>query len=198
MKAHVLTDLLVAVLAAGQGSRFGGGKLDMLVGGKPLGRFALEAVAGAGLTDGIIIVGDTTPQFASQAQGWELLQAANAHLGLSHSLRAAVQAARDANAKRLLVLLADMPLVDLGHLAKLAASNAPAATRQAKGRPGVPALLTANLFEAIDQLTGDQGAAKLLAATPNVRVIDAAPDSLIDVDTEEDLNRVKAILSARP
>ena len=36
---------LVAVLAAGRGTRFGGGKLEALCAGKPLGRCALDAVA---------------------------------------------------------------------------------------------------------------------------------------------------------
>jgi molybdenum cofactor cytidylyltransferase len=197
MKVSGLTDLLVAVLAAGRGSRFGGGKLDAPVAEKPLGSLALDNVAAAGLPAGIIVVGDIQPKFAVQAKGWQVVTAPKAASGFSHSLRAAVQTARDANISRLLVLLADMPLVDPDHLKELAACRSAAATQQANGLPGVPALLTADLFGAIDQLTGDQGAAKLLAAHPDILLLKTPPDNLIDVDTEEDLNRVKAILSSK-
>jgi CTP:molybdopterin cytidylyltransferase MocA len=43
-------------------------------------------------------------------------------------------------------------------------------------------------------LTGDRGAAAVLAAEPNLTLIDAEPEWLLDIDTEEDLARAEAIL----
>ena len=56
---------LVAVLAAGRGTRFGGGKLEAICAGKPLGRWALDAVAEAGLEPGIVITGPAAVGFAT-------------------------------------------------------------------------------------------------------------------------------------
>ena len=57
----------VAVLAAGLGTRFGGGKLEAPCAGKPLGRWAVEAVEAAGLGPGTIVTG---PEWVSFAGGW--------------------------------------------------------------------------------------------------------------------------------
>ena len=124
----------VAVLAAGRGSRFGGGKLEANCAGKPLGRWALDAVAGAGLGPDIIVTG---PDGVSFADGWSALVNPHPERGLGSSLALAANVARDADAPSLLVLLADMPLVSSAYLRGLAAVAAPAATRQRHGHGAV-------------------------------------------------------------
>ena len=47
----------VAVLAAGSATRFGGGKLEAICAGKPLGRWVLDAAEAAGLQPGTIVAG---------------------------------------------------------------------------------------------------------------------------------------------
>ena len=46
---------LVAVLAAGAASRFGGGKLDAMLAGKRVGQWVLDAVAAAGLPPPVLM-----------------------------------------------------------------------------------------------------------------------------------------------
>jgi CTP:molybdopterin cytidylyltransferase MocA len=43
-------------------------------------------------------------------------------------------------------------------------------------------------------LTGDRGAATILAAEPDLALIDTQPEWLLDIDTAEDLARAEAIL----
>ena len=50
-----MAEPLVAVLAAGRGTRFGGGKLEAMCAGRPLGRWILDAVVEAGLVRGVIV-----------------------------------------------------------------------------------------------------------------------------------------------
>ena len=180
---------LVAVLAAGRATRFGGGKLDADCAGRPLGRWALDAVAAAGLPAGMIVTG---PNGAPWAVGWQKISNPRPEEGLGTSLALAAHAALAMDAPALLVLLADMPLVDPAHLRRLAAS-APAATRHPDGRPGVPALLDRALIEQAARLTGDRGAGPLLAHAP---LLDAPPGTLADVDTPEDMAEAVRMLAS--
>lgn len=189
--------LLVAVLAAGRGSRFGGGKLDAPCAGQPLGRWALDAVLEAGLPPGLIVTGLDIPQFAREAKDWTILPNTQSETGLASSLACAARHAQAKRAPALLVLLADMPLVPGRFLRDMAASRAPAATTYPGGRPGVPALLPAYLFEGVASLKGDRGATSLLATDPATQWLAAEPDWLLDVDTPDELIRVDRVLRAR-
>jgi|SRR5688572_9741019 len=182
---------LVAVLAAGRGSRFGGGKLEAICAGKPLGRWVLDALAEAGLGPGMIVTG---PEGACFAEGWAALVNPQPERGLGSSLALAAQAALEEKAPALLVLLADMPLVASDYLRRLAAASPPAATRQPDGHAGVPALLDFALLQRAASLAGDRGAGALLGSAT---LLDAPSGMLRDVDTPEDLVAVERQLLAR-
>ena len=183
---------LVAVLAAGRATRFGGAKLEAPCAGRPLGRWALDAVEEAGLKPGLIVTG---PEGVSFAEGWTKLINPQPEAGLASSLALAAQVALAGGARSLLVLLADMPLVAAAYLRELAATPPPAATRQADGRAGVPALLNHALMKKASGLTGDRGAAPLLR---RARLLGPPAGSLFDVDTPADLAEVETILLAQP
>ncbi|KRA82721.1 NTP transferase domain-containing protein [Altererythrobacter sp. Root672] len=184
-----MAEPLVAVLAAGRGRRFGGGKLEAECAGKPLGRWALEAAEKAGLRPGVIVTG---PEGASFAEGWGILVNREPDAGLGSSLALAARAAFEAGEGSLLVLLADMPLVDAAYLRELASTAAPAATRHPDGKPGVPALLDRTLIAEAMALTGDRGAGPLLAGAS---LLDAPVGTLRDVDTPEDLAELVRLLN---
>ncbi len=189
-----MAELLVAVLAAGRGSRFGGGKLDAPLAGKPLGLWALDAIASAGLEPGVIVVGPDVPGFAKAATGWQLVTNPDPDAGQCSSVALAAGAAAG---RALLVVLADMPLVASDHLRCLAAAGGTAATRYPEGRTGVPACIAAEHVGQLVLLTGDRGAGPILSGLPNLTVIEADPDSLLDVDDAAGLDRVRAVLAAR-
>ena len=178
----------VAVLAAGRGTRFGGNKLEAICAGKPLGRWVLDAVESAGLEPGLIVTG---PEGASYAPGWTRVINPMPEAGLGSSLALAAQLALAAGRKALLVLLADMPLVTPGYVRELAAARAPAATRQADGRAGVPALLDGALLEQAVSLSGDRGAGSLLSGAA---LLEPPAGMLADVDEPGDLANVERIL----
>ncbi len=189
--------LLVAVLAAGLARRFGGGKLDAPCAGKPLGAWVLDVVARAGLAPGIIVTGTDAPRFAREAAGWQCVTNADAASGLASSLRLAGQEALRRGSGAMLVLLADMPLMPPTYLRDLAAAEAPAATRQEDGRPGVPALLPRAMFADLAQLSGDRGAGPLLAGARGLDLRAAPEGALADVDTAEQLAAVARVLALR-
>lgn len=185
---------LVALLAAGGARRFGGEKLDAQCAGKRLGQWAVDTVEEAGLAPGMIVTASEPPTFAREARGWRLISNPHAQTGLASSLACAAGEAGACSAPALLVLLADMPLVSAELLSALARSDRAAAARYADGRPGAPALLPKRLFPALTALEGDRGAAAVLAMEPDMRLLEVAPERLMDVDTAEDLARAEAIL----
>jgi len=185
-----MAEPVVAVLAAGRGTRFGGNKLEAMCAGKPLGRWVLDAVAEAGLGPGVVV---TDPMGVTFAADWTTLVNPQPGRGLASSLALAAQRALDDGASTLLVLLADMPLVTPGYLRELAAATAPAATRQRDGHAGVPALLDRALLERALDLEGDRGAGSLLG---DAILLDPPPGMLRDVDTPADLAEVEKILAS--
>ncbi len=196
--------LFVALLAAGSARRFGGGKLDAALGGTPLGRHALDAALALDRADLVIVVGDPAPAFAAAAAASgeaRLIVNRRAAEGLGGSVALAARAAADAGCARLLLLLADMPLVapaTLQRLADAAVPGRPAAVRHADGLPGIPACFPADFLQRLEKLEGERGAGPLLRQAAGTILIDTPAGELSDVDTPADLGRIETLLSARP
>jgi CTP:molybdopterin cytidylyltransferase MocA len=183
--------LAIALLAAGGATRFGGGKLDADCAGKPLGRWALDAALLVPYDRLAVVVGDPAPEFA---RGCELLVNERAAEGLGTSAALAARWARGSDA--LLMMLADMPLVSVATLRKLAAATGSAAVAYPGGKPGAPACFPAALFPALEALTGDSGAAQVLRGLANVTLIETSAEERRDVDQPEDLTDVVDFLSS--
>lgn len=192
--------LAIAILAAGGASRFGGGKLDAQLAGKPLGRHALDAALSLNSFMPVAIVTPlATPAFALEAERQgiaTLLPNPRAAEGLGTSVAAAALHAASVKAGTLVLMLADMPLVSHGTLARLAAiTGRAAAVCHAGGQPGIPASFPSGWFAALQGLEGERGAGSLLREAADVEMIDIAPDELHDVDTVEALEELAALLN---
>ncbi|WP_054530492.1 NTP transferase domain-containing protein [Erythrobacter sp. SG61-1L] len=190
MSGHVA----IALLAAGSARRFGGGKLDAMLGGKRLGRYALDAALALGRGTPLIVVGPEAAAFALEARAEGLatpIVNPLAQEGLGTSVALAARHAADAGADRLLLLAADMPLVSPATLAALieACGNAPACVRHADGHPGIPACFPSASFAALAALGGDKGAGALLR-TAEVAVLEVSLRELRDVDTVAELEQL--------
>jgi molybdenum cofactor cytidylyltransferase len=115
--------------------------------------------------------------------------------GMAGSLAAGL-AALPADVDAAMILLADMPRVDAGHLLRLKAAFDPDEGRAIcvpvhKGRRGNPVLLPRALFGEIADLDGDVGARRMLAdhAEMVCEVVMEDDAVLADIDTPEDLQR---------
>lgn len=112
--------------------------------------------------------------------------------GLSASLHAGVRTACAMQAGSLLVCLGDMPLVPTHLLNALLyaqhTTHAPAVAAQRHGGPGNPVVWSSSVFDALLEVTGDQGGRALLRALgPAVRLIPAPAAWLEDFDTPDRL-----------
>lgn len=184
------------VLAAGAGTRFGGGKLLAGYRGRPLLDHALDAALAAPVERVTVVIrpGDAAVAALVVARPDPRLRpllAPDAAEGLGASLRTGV-AALDPATTGVFVFLGDMPEVPHG-LARELAARLDGSTRIAApvhaGRRGHPVLFSAACFPDLLALSGDRGAQGLMAAAGDAQVMvpTNASGVLFDVDWREDL-----------
>jgi molybdenum cofactor cytidylyltransferase len=186
-----MPDVRVAglLLAAGQGARFGGGKLDADCAGQPLGLHAAKALAAAA-TGGLFAVtsGKQTPfSDALAGLGYVLIANDAPERGLAHSIATGAVAVAESGADAVLITLADMPHITVAHLAALNAEYARDSRVIGTSHGNIrtpPAIFPRASFAELSALTGDAGARHLLSTADHLAV---PPDTLEDVDTQQDL-----------
>lgn len=177
------------VLAAGSARRFGGGKLDADLAGRPLGKWTTDAVEQAERAClRAIVVSTSPPRFVRDLHGWRTIVNHRSGDGIGSSIQAAVLALPECG--RIVFLLGDMPFVPTRHLAVLASSRGTVFTRHADGRPGVPAAFPRARFDELLGL-GGRGAAAL-AADGQAAVLAVDPVLLRDVDEQGDIDALRA------
>ncbi len=191
---------VVIVLAAGRGSRFRGAghKLEQGLGDQSvLGQTIAHAIE-----SGLPVVVVTTAPLATEAARWvarrdvivlpEVGSGGPAGLGMGYSIAAGVTARP--HVPGWLVLPGDMPMVSPGTLCKVAAllGQHPVVFAQYHGRRGHPVGFAAELFSDLVQLSGDEGARRVVARYPSFGLEVDDPGVLVDVDTEADLAAVRS------
>lgn len=189
------------VLAAGAGTRFGGGKLLAPYGDGVLLEGALRAAFAAPVR-GVTVVTGSDPSrvgaavmaYARQAGQYERLRIVHAvdHAeGMGASLRHGA-AALPADTEAVFVFLGDMPRIPVSVLELLAQAvrdGAPAAAATFGGKRGHPAVIGAALIPQLLTLQGDAGARAVLQGLGDQLVLVQASDDgvLFDVDKPADL-----------
>ncbi|MFL5297646.1 MAG: NTP transferase domain-containing protein [Phenylobacterium sp.] len=183
------------VLAAGQGSRFGGGKLTAAWGAGVLLEGALAAAFAAPVRSVTVVIGADAEAVAAAARDFDpralIVHARDYAEGMAASLRAGI-ASLPSDAEGVFVFLGDMPRVPPPLLRKMAGAlyeGALAAAPVYRGRRGNPVLLSRELFPQLLALTGDAGARGVLQGLGEKLALVESPDDgvLFDVDTQDDL-----------
>ncbi len=188
------------ILAAGSGSRFGGGKLTAPWRGGRLIDGALAA-AFAAHTDRVIVVTGADPDVAEAASAFarladfrrlEIVHADDHALGMSASLRAGVSHLRPAT-EGVFLFLGDMPLAPADTLETMIvrlANGAVAVAPSWEGQRGHPVLFGRSLFPQLMRLRGDEGARGILKGLGERLSLVAASSAgvLLDVDAPGDLD----------
>jgi molybdenum cofactor cytidylyltransferase len=183
------------VLAAGAGSRFGGGKLLAPYRGAPLLQAALAAARAAPVEGVTVVTGADAEAVAAAVAAFDpairLVHAPDHASGMAASLRAGI-AGLEADVEAAFVFLGDMPRVPhavLAPLAEAVAAGAPAAAPTFQGRRGNPVVLARALFGEVAQLHGDVGARPILQRLGTAVALVATDDDgvLFDVDVRGDL-----------
>lgn len=193
------------ILAAGTGSRFGGGKARALLDGRPLVAHVMDAARAAGLGRLVLVLGRDAVNVRSAVLSDDpaalagVLVAVNGapERGLASSLRLGLAAATAGpRPDGVLVLLGDQPRVRLEAIMAVLAADAPpdalavAPAYADDGAPNPVLLLPAGAALVAD-LEGDRGFGELLAARRDrvVRVPVAGANP--DIDTPADLTALE-------
>jgi len=201
---------VVVVLAAGQGSRFGGGarrlghKLAQAFAGSTVIGSTLSNVLHSGLSLVVVTTEELQPLVAAFVPSDDvvLLPAVGSDgvdlpLGMGYSIAAGVSAR--AHASGWVVLPADMPMIQPESVRAVAGAmpQHPVVYAQHRGRRGHPVGFGAELYSELAMLSGDEGARRLVARYPahGVELPDAGV--LMDLDTEADLQALRTVHAAR-
>jgi CTP:molybdopterin cytidylyltransferase MocA len=181
-----VTDAAGLVLAAGEGSRFGGPKQLALLDGRPLIEHALAALAE--LDRVVVVLGARAAEVRAGADlgRAEVVVCADWAEGLSASLRRGLAAL---HAHEVVVALADQPFITPAAVARVRAQPGPAARAVYGGAPGHPVVIRAPLLARAGELRGDRGFRDLLAGAAEVECGDLADPR--DIDTRADLEVVR-------
>jgi nicotine blue oxidoreductase len=188
------------LLAAGAGSRFGGGKLLAPFRGRSLIGVSLANLADAPVDETVVVVGDDARRLraACEPYGVAVVENPDWAQGQSTSVRVGLEAL-GSEALAAVVLLADQPLVGAGAVRRLVEAfegGAKVAVATYGGRRRNPVLFSRGVWPMlVAELAGDEGARPFLRRHPEVVVrvpCDGVGDPA-DVDTAEDLRRLEGM-----
>lgn len=176
------------LLAAGRSERFGeANKLLAEFKGKPLVSHAANAMRLVRIDHRVAVVSDR--HVGDLLNGFDVLFQPEAQAPQSANLVLGAQRADALNADRLLIVLADMPLVGKALvqevLERCSDDHAAAATDGEFICP--PACFPSASLSALMALEGDQGAGNLIRKLASDSLVIAPKELLVDVDTPDDL-----------
>lgn len=184
--------LFAIVLAAGLSERFGAVKQLARYRGESLAARALRIAESVCSNRTVLVTGHQGAAVHAACAPIAGFRVHNSDYrqGLASSIAHGVAAVRHA-ADGVLLLLADQPLIDQQHLARLAErwSGAPervVATAYA-GKSGVPVIFPRRFFDDLCKLTGDTGAQPLLRRCGSDVLTVSYEAAAIDIDRPEDL-----------
>jgi len=190
------TGVSAVVLAAGAGSRFGGGKLLAGFGGRPLIEAVLDNLREAPVDEVIVVVGAEAERLREVCEryGVRIVENEEWERGQSTSVLLGLRAcAGDAG----VILLGDQPFIGAGAVGRLVAAfaeGAKIAVATYEGKRRNPVLFSREVWTLLEaELAGDEGARPVLRRYPEL-VVEVPCEGVgdpADVDTREDLGRLE-------
>ena len=186
------------MLAAGGGSRFGGGKLLARLGGQPIIEAVLDNLREAPVDEVIVVVGAYAERLREVCERYGVRPVANEEWerGQSTSVLAGLRAC-DKKSRAAVILLGDQPFVGadaVGRLVAAFAEGANVAVATYGGKRRNPVLFSREVWPLLEaELAGDEGARSVLRRHPEL-VVEVPCEGVgdpTDVDTREDLRRLE-------
>ena len=197
------TGVSAIVLAAGAGSRFGGGKLLARLGERPLIAAVLDNLRDAPAEEVIVVVGADAERLREVCERYDVKTVDNEvwERGQSTSVLAGLRACGE-EARAAVILLGDQPYVGAEAVERLVAAfaeGAKVAVATYGGKRRNPVLFSRKVWPLLEaELAGDEGAQSVLRRHPEL-VVEVPCEGVgdpADVDTREDLRRLEEMRGA--
>jgi molybdenum cofactor cytidylyltransferase len=191
--------LAIIILAAGFSRRLGTPKQLVYFRGKPLVQHVIETALQLGHGAPILVVNNRVDLSQAVADlKIKTLLNSEAERGIGASLKCGIAEALNKGYDASLVLLADQPFIQLGHLQRLITNwvgrpDAIVATSYPDGQPGVPCIIPSSMYGKIANLHDSKGAKEIIRGHFLVHSEALDESSLFDLDTPEDFRRLKEI-----
>lgn len=186
------------LLAAGTSRRMGRPKALLPYRGRTLLHQAVESLCASACNPRIVVVSPEIERGCWLRDEVDVVLVVNPDplRGLSSSLRVAVDAIESVtdveSTEGILITLVDQPLITVAHLNAILAAGAEtglAATTWPNAF-GPPAFLSRSFFSSLRDLSGDEGAKQILRAERSRLRLVEFPAAEIDVDDEQDYERL--------
>ncbi len=191
-----IEDCVLVLLAAGKSERYGDirSKLDADFLGKPLGLHVAVALEDLPFKQRLAVIDGLDLHY--DHHGFTVIHNPDRDLGMASSVALGVRRAQELGARSVLIALADMPRVTASHIYHMfdASDDERTVVASSDGcdtKP--PALFGAGQFDCLLTLDGDTGARDLVRGG---RHVVTSPAELIDVDTPDELERLRALVHA--
>ena len=176
--------MAILIMAAGVSTRFGSAKQLAKIGGKTLLQQSIDTANEILPGSVYVVLGARYQQITPTVSGATIMVNSQWQAGLGCSIALGVSQIEQ-TCQAILVLLADQPRIQGHHLKAMCMAftgdNIVCATYQ--GKRGVPAIFPRCCFSTLKQLSGDQGAKKILQQTRLPVFELALPEAGFDIDT---------------
>lgn len=182
------------ILAAGESSRLGQPKQNLLFKGKTLLQRAAETGYQSRCNPIVVVLGANADKIAV-VKGVTTIHNKNWKQGISCSIKEAVREINnDISVNNVIIMLCDQPFVS-AELLNLMIDKQIETGKQIvacayNGITGVPVLFDRSLFTELLQLQGNEGARTILKTHPNAVATTPFEHGSIDIDTIEDYERL--------
>lgn len=182
------------ILAAGSSQRLGHPKQNVLLAGETLLQRAIRTATDARLSPIIVVVRRTNDWTAAMQTDIEFVINSNPDEGIASSIRCAIAALAPRDVAGAVIMTCDQPALTAAHLRALASDEGRITGSRYARTNGVPAYFPGASFAELLRLNGDSGARALLQAAHCI----SAEDLQLDIDTQQDLDRARALFDSSP
>ena len=184
----------ILMLTAGKSSRMGQPKALLSIKGQPLITYQIDRLKALDLPI-TVVLGAYADEISKAVTSKHVRLVLNKDFekGMGSSIAFGTSSIRITNPEidAILVCAIDQPLIPLDHFENLVSTanetdfSIIQSLSEARWR-GIPTLFKSNHFEALNKLTGDEGAKSIIQNNLSmVKAVRAPSDSLIDIDTYE-------------